>query len=262
MGWFDKFKSLFSIEVNAPLINITKNSSNQSKIDKEYVYDKDNNKIDVFLDNLPEEKQKKLKSILKENIDEGNKFLEEKTSFLLNDLYAFQKDKGDDEKLLDFFEPIISEEDLEALENSLYLRKKFRERKDVKFLKEDIITRFGDRGKNISNLCTAGYFENFLMPLYNSSQEDFKKIYEVAVSKSVLAIFVHSEMQDDEITKEIKRKLEISKKYGLKFLHIHGIGETNIETIKRCIEENRDFFNFYNKDIFEKNGIIVVEILL
>ncbi len=262
MGWFDKFKALFNIELNAPLINITRDSDNKNKVDKEFLYDEKSGKLDVFLDNLSEDKRKKLNEILKENVGEGNKFLEKKSSSLLRDLCNFQQTKGEDKKVLDFFENIIPEEDMEALESSLYLRRKFNEKKDVGLLKQDIRSRFGDRGNNIANLCTAGYFENFLMPLYNSSQKEFNKIYEIVVSKSAVAIFVHSQMKEQEITEGIKRRLEISKRYGIKFLHIHGIGEYNIRTIKKCIEENKDLFNFYNKDIFEERGIIIVELIL
>ena len=151
---------------------------------------------------------------------------------------------------------------MEALEASLFLRKKFLENQEVRHLKQDIRIRFGDRGNHIANLCTAGYFENFFMPLYNSSKEDFEKIYEVVVSKSAMAIFVHNQMNDTEIVKKITERLEISKKYGLKFLYIHGIGERNIATIRRCLEENKELFKFYDKDIFEKNHMIIVELIL
>lgn len=261
MGWLDKLKALINIELNAPLINVTRNSDN-SDVDKEYIFDDDTGKLDIIFDNLPEEKQKKLKQILKEKYEQDNKILEEKSSSLLQDLVEFQKTKGEDKKVLDFFQSIIPEEDLEALESSLYLRRKFIQRKDVKELKEDIRKRFGDRGNNIANLCTAGYFENFLMPLFNSSRKDFKEIYEVVVSKSAMAVFVHSQMDDTKIASDIKWKLEISKKYGIKFLHIHGIGEHNIKTIKRCVEENKELFNFYNKEIYEGEGIIIVELIL
>jgi hypothetical protein len=260
MGWFDKVKALFNIEINAPFINITKNSDNTS-IDKESVID-DEDRVNIYWDNLSNGKKDELKKIIKESVDEGNLFLEKKSSSLLKDLIDFQKNKGDDKRVLEFFEDAISDEDLEALESSLYLRRKFKEKKEVNHLKEDIRTRFGDRGNNISNMCTAGYFEKYLIPLYNQSKENFKKIYELAVTKSALAIFVHSQMNDEEITNNIKQKLEMSKKYGLKFLHIHGIGEKNIKIIKKCIDENKELFNYYKKEIFEKEGIMVVEILL
>jgi hypothetical protein len=262
MGWLDKFKALFNIEINAPLINITKSSNNKTDIDEEYSYDKDTGKLKVYRENLSEEKKNELDLIIKESVQEGNKFLEKESLNLLKDLCNFQKNKGNDKKVLGFFHEAITKEDLEALEAALYLRKKFLEKCDIRYLKQDIRTRFGDRGNHIANLCTAGYFENFFMPLYNSSRENFEKIYEVVVSKSAMAIFVNSQMNDIEIADKIKRKLEISKKYGLKFLHIHGIGELNIRTIRNCLEENKELFKFYDKDIFEKDSIIIVELIL
>lgn len=261
MGWLDELKALVNIEINAPFINITKNSDN-SNPGEEYIYDEEKGKIDVLYDNLSPDKKDKIKLILKKNVEEGNKLLELKSSGLLKELTEFQRNKGTDQKVLDFFEDIIPEEDMEALESSLYLRRKFLQRKDVKNLKDDLRSRFGDRGANIANLCTAGYFENFLMPLFNSSKVDFKNIYDVVVSKSAIAIFVHNQMNDTVIAREIKFKLQISKKYGIKFLHIHGIGEQNITTIKKCIRENKEIFDFYDKEIFEDNGIIIVELIL
>lgn len=242
--------------------DITKNSNNQSGFQREYKRDEERGKLIIYLDELDEEKKEKLKIILKDYVAEGNKFLEEKSSKLFNELCEFQKHKGDDGRVLDFFSNILHKEDLEALECSLFLRREFGKKKDVSHLKQDIRTRYGDRGNNIANLCTAGYFEKFFIPLYNSSSADFKEIFELAVSKSVLALFVHTQMTEKEIAEEIKAKLNISKRYGLKFFHIHGIGEQNITNIKKCIEENKDFFNILNKEIFEDKGIIVVEIML
>jgi hypothetical protein len=137
--------------------------------------------------------------------------------------------------VLNFFRPIIPLEDFEALNSALYLREVFLSNGDVSKLKQDIRKRFGDRGNTIANLCTAGYFEKFLMPLYNSSKEKFNELYEIIVAKSVLAIFVHSDMTQEQIPKEITYKLEISTKYGIKFIHIHGIGILNVNKIKKTM---------------------------
>jgi hypothetical protein len=263
MSWFDKLTSLFNVEINSPLVsvNITRNSDNNVK-EKEYFFDKDKRKLSINIDKLSEDKKKSLAKIFKDKVESGGEILEDKTYCLLKDLYEYQKSKNEDKKVLDFFFPLISKDDYEALEAALYLRKKFNERIDVRKLKEDIRRRFGDRGNNIANLCTAGYFERFLIPLYNYSKEDFKKIYEVVVSKSAMAIFVNSQMNDYEITQKLKGKIDLSKKYGLDFVHIHGIGEKNILTVRRWIDENKDSLDFFNKEIFEKEGIIIVELLL
>jgi len=263
MGWFDKLKAIFNFEINCPLINvnITRNSDNKIK-DKEYLLDKDNKRLLINYDKLDEEKKRELGKIFKDKVESGGEILESNTLVLLNELYEYQKTRGEDKKIIDFFSSIMPKEDIEALDSSLFLRKKFNEEKDVRNLKDDIRKRFGDRGNNIANLCTAGYFEKFLIPIYNSSKEDFERIYEVVVSKSAMAIFVHNQMDEEEITNELKRKIDLSKKYGLDFIHIHGIGEKNIKIIKNWIDENKDLLDFFNKDIFEKKGIIILELLL
>lgn len=261
---FDKLKALFNLEVNSPIvsINITKNSHNP--IDKkEFLYDKTNDKLELYLGDMSDEKREKLKEILKEYIGEENKLLEKETSKLLYKLYKYNKENKNIQ-LLSFFKPIIPREDLEALESSLYLREVFQSGfgEDIGKLKYDIIKRFGDRGNNISNLCTAGYFEQFLMPLYNSSKERFKELYDIIVDKSVVAVFVHSQMEQEDIPKEITTKLRISSKYGIKFIHIHGIGSGNIFKIKECLRYEKQFFKFFEKEIYEKDNLIIVELLL
>ena len=71
----DKLKALINIEFNAPIINVTKNSDNSS-VDKEYLFDERSGKLEIFIDNLTKEKQKKLKLVLKENFEESNLFAE------------------------------------------------------------------------------------------------------------------------------------------------------------------------------------------
>ena len=78
-----------------------------------------------------------------------------------------------------------------------------------------------------------------------------------------MALFVHSSMTPQEIPKEISTKLALCKQYGIKFIHIHGIGKSNIEKIKWGIKEQKDYFDFFEKNIYENKDayIIVVELL-
>ncbi|MBS3076376.1 hypothetical protein J4481_01385 [Candidatus Pacearchaeota archaeon] len=69
-------------------------------------------------------------------------------------------------------------------------------------------------------------------------------------------------MTEEEITNDLKEKINLSKKYGLNFIHIHGIGEINTKIIKKWIVENKKLLDFFEKEIFEKKGIIIVELLL
>jgi len=267
MSWFDKLKKLIDVDIklSAPIINININKSfNKSKdSDDAYFYDKETKILHIHPDKLPEEIRKDLPNITKQYIAEGNRLLEYKTADLLEKLYQYNKD-NDDSAILEFFRPIIPPSDYEALEAALFLRAEFRKSNDVSGLKDDIRKRFGDRGNNISNLCTAGYFEEFLMPLFNSSREMFDRIYEEIVMRSIVAVFVNRGMKPDAIPYEIQRRLEISKKYGIKFIHIHGISRANVEKIISCIQEQKKFFDFFEKKIYEAptRDLIVVELIL
>ncbi|MFQ5621510.1 MAG: hypothetical protein ACE5FT_06745 [Candidatus Nanoarchaeia archaeon] len=177
MSWLDKLKALFNIEINSPLFSfnfVYKSNNNDSN--KEFVYHPDQRKVDVLLDNISAEKKKELAPIIQEYLEAGNRLLESSTSTLLNRLYLY-KQQGNDGQILTFFKTLIPEDDYLALEASLFLRHIFMTSGNVKKLKGDIRNRFGDRGNNIANLCTAGYFEEFLMPLYNSAKKEFDSLY-------------------------------------------------------------------------------------
>lgn len=260
-SFFDSLKKLIDIKIDLSHfihIHINKSPTNNQNT---YNLDETNKSLEVYYDKIPTEKKEDFKQIIQSYVSEGNKLLEKETSKLLYQLYEYNK-KSPDNVILSFFRPIIPPNDFEALESSLYLRYVFRQNKDIKKLKTDIRKRFGDRGNNIANLCTAGYFENFLMNLYNSSQEKFKELYEVIIDKSIVAVFVYGEMRQEDITSQIKNKIEISKKYGIKFIHIHGIGRNNITKIKECIRQQKQFFELFDKNIFERESILILELLL
>lgn len=274
LGWLDSLSQFIKVDLKinlkAPLIDnskviIVKDSFKKDSETAPLQVDKD--KVRINLTGLNEKQQQKLTPIIQEYISENkeNKFLQVETAALLHDLYDYNKMQPDS-KVLAFFKPLISPNDYIALESALYLRGAFKSGKDVSKLKADLRETFGFRGSNIANLCTAGYYENFLMPLYNSNPDKFKELYEQIVQNAVLALFVHSGMEVDDIPIRIKNKVGISRKYGIKFIHIHGIGITNVEKIKECMGSKIDFFKeeFVDKKVFEdeKKNIIILELYL
>lgn len=264
MGALDKLKALFNIEQNAPLIvlNYTNNSNNVLDANNGFSYSSNEKKLTVFLDKLSPDKKKQLKPIFQECFQEEGRVLEKNTSELLNDLIRYSRENNRDKQILAFFKPIIPSDDYDALEASLYLDSVFRKGGNIKNLKYDIIKNYGNRGKNICNLASAGYFQGFLMPVYNASKERFTEIYEVAVSKGALAVFVYEEMSNEQIATEITQKLAISNKYGIRGIYIHGFGKNNVFKIKKCLEEKKEEFRFFEKKIYENetHDIIIVEL--
>ncbi|MFQ5621509.1 MAG: hypothetical protein ACE5FT_06740 [Candidatus Nanoarchaeia archaeon] len=69
-------------------------------------------------------------------------------------------------------------------------------------------------------------------------------------------------MDEDKIQAEIKLKLDLSKRYGIKFIHIHGIGASNVKNIKECVQRNKEFFDYFERHIYEKDNLIILELLL
>ena len=105
------------------------------------------------------------------------------------EVLASYREYSEDNKytyILEFFAGILSPADYSALKMSLYIRHQMDIHKDVGKLKADIRARFADRGANIANLCTAGYFEKYFIPLYNQLAIDNRQL---TISKGLKTIF-------------------------------------------------------------------------
>ncbi|MFH1751382.1 MAG: hypothetical protein ABH821_00355 [archaeon] len=269
MNWLNKLKHLVKNEFNfnAPIFDNRKiiilNDSFNTK--SKIFPNKEDKETYLNIASLNERQKKAFKQILQEYLEEGNKLLQSDTANLLESLYKHSKEKND-QQILKFFKEVIPDKDLETLEAALYLRTIFKQGKNVTKLKRDIRDIFGNRGNNITNLCSAGYFENFLIPLYNATKDEgkkFKELYELIVDKAIIAVFVYKDMNQEEIPQQIKEKIQLSKKYGIGFIHIHGIGASNVAKIKECLEiKKKTFFDFFEKKVFEKENIIIIELIL
>lgn len=276
LGWLEKLKELVKVELklDARLIDNRQitiiNDSSKKGCDNEAVYiDKRNQEL-AYLDLscLNDKQKKKLAPILEEYIGCGDRLLQVETSQLLENLCKYGQNRdAADRKILEFFRGIIPLKDIEALEAALYLRAAFKRHENIEKLKRDILNAFGQRGANITKLCSAGYFEGFLIPLYNETSKEaegakkFAELYGCIVDKAVLAVFVHQDMSQAEITAQISEKIEISKKYGIGFIHIRGIGRNNVTKIKQWMGGQKDSAKFIEKNVFERENIIIIELL-
>ena len=137
---------------------------------------------------------------------------------------------------------------------------------NIKNLKLDIIKRFGDEGRNISSLCSAGYFEGYIRQVYEEmsttssfTNEDFKRYFRTIVRISPFAIFVSEDKDKDELSGEILHKISVHKNYGVKFLAIHGIGYKNIQKIRKVVYDLHQYFDS-EPEYEEKSGIVLVKI--
>jgi len=180
-------------------------------------------------------------AIKKEVLDQGSILLEEKAEHILIDFLQIDSQK-ENKNFLEFFKGKIPSADLEILRASIYVDSVYRRGQSVSELKLDIIKKYGERGKNIVNLYTAGYFETIIKPLYQEmimlpdfSPEKFIERYNTIVMQFPFAVFVNNKMTQQELLQEVEKKIEINKKYGIKQLNIHGIGEDNITKIQELL---------------------------
>ena len=146
--------------------------------------------------------------------------LEDKTAKMVNDVNSLEAD-SEQIKLLEFYKPIISSQDLEILRASLVIKRLYDKGQVVGYLKEGLVLRYGERGNNISNLCTAGYFETMIKPLYEQmitqsdfSMDKFSERFESIVMQYPFAVFVGSSMTYENLKKEVFLKWKGEKNMG------------------------------------------------
>lgn len=167
-------------------------------------------------DDINELKKKLLPEFKKSNIA----FIEEESVELLASYNRFQENPEVAETL-DFFKPLLSSLDYRILETGLYIGHKVQLGQNASNIKSNVVNAYGYRGKNIVNLASAGYFKTYLMPLYErlkGQEEDAKKHfteeYEKIVEDLPFTIFVHHGQTQNEILKEIERRVKTGTKYA------------------------------------------------
>lgn len=173
---------------------------------------------------------------------------------------------NENKDFISYFTGKIPNEDIIILKASIYLKNVLISGGDSNTIKQDIIQKYGTRGKNISNLYTAGYFSSWIKPLYeelskssqnpSAAKEKFIKIYQEIVRCSPFAVFIHRSMTPLETKREIENKISHLKKYGIKTLNVHAIGHKNISTVKAVIKKIEKSIKF--KKEVEKDGEILV----
>lgn len=248
MGILERLKNLLGIEVDTgDKIVIT--GKEPVEIEKE------DEIIRVNPDALETtEQREELENIIKTAPSEIGEITEEIAE---KDIESIRRVKGVPRinETLDFFQGKISENHLDILEKSLYMRETFEKGEPVERRKRGITKRYGRTGGVIANMCTAGYFDKggYLRELYHEgdfSEDQFRREFEEIIKTQPFSIFVSRMDSTKSIIKELKEKLQKHKKYGIKFLDVRGIGTANIEKVIRSVgklEEEIDEIDYETK---------------
>ena len=206
-----------------------------------------NNYYNIIIDlnkASPEQKEKLIE--IYPEIKENNGLILQQNNY--SDLADFLKE-GKNASILKYFKGKISDQDFEALRIAVFIKKKFFvEGEDISVYLEQLYRKFGSRGRNINNLYSEGYFESFIKPYYallesENRINEFAQGFDNFVTEQPITYFINQYKTQEQVNKELSEKIMRNKKYGIKRLNIHGIGEKNIvkavEFIK-IIETNLD----------------------
>jgi hypothetical protein len=271
MALLDKLKAIFSIDLSklkkldikilSPTI-IVDNSGQKIECDES----SKELKINVVkLDSG--EKSKFFEAIGSSIEEEGYALLEKGAQALLEDFKT--KDKSPkNQEILNRLKELVPLDDIPIWRAALYLKNCFEEGENVDNLKSDIICKFGDRGRKIANLCSAGYLDK-MFDIYQQlvtelgskelAKEKFKIIYSTYVDAFRFTIFVCHWDKSDELIGKIESKINENAQYGIKFINLHGIGKDNIKKIKKIIDSLEEKYSI-EKSIAEENKTIFAKL--
>lgn len=221
--------------------------------------------INLSPDLKPEELEMAKKLLKGLVIEDGRVLLDESSNQKIQDFKQLESGKPTQVKI-EFFRSILSPSDLTILRASLYLAEVHaRGDRDLAHkLKKEISDIHGLRGRNIANLCTAGYFETIIKPLYEEMAkrsdftiDAFRKAYDTIVMSYPFAVFISNESGYSHSRKEVIDKMEYDKRYGIHKLNIHGIGEQNVKKILKIVADLTSFYTDQPKIESSNNQIMV-----
>lgn len=235
----------------------------------------DNRTINLTINVTANTTDKKLidetRKTLKDIIDDSPKFLfsNEKTIESRKLIDGYLGDNSDNPSKI-FIRTNIPISDKSIWYSALILRDEFNKghNETVSRLKQQLTSSQMERGRNIANLCSAGYLETLIIPLYNAAKEKgdinvFYQIYETIVVGYPFAVFVSSNKPYQEIKDEVISKVKHVKSYGWKKVSVHGIGEENVKTIQKiAVEIREECPEITNTDIVSQGKIITVSITI
>jgi len=227
-----------------------------------FSYEPKSKELRISVPELKARDKKLLLKLIQKVFDDGGLLWKESKREALIE-YSDYSSGNEDQAILDFFLGVLKSNDYSALKMALFLRSQSKKNKSVDVYKVDIRERFGDRGNNIANLCSAGYFEDEFMSLYdNISNDDFWKYYEMVVGDKARALFVHRGMNLNAIEKEVEKMVAKALKYHMDDFRIHGKGVGNVAVISSFVSSRTGKENYTVTLKFKDPKIQAIEYLV
>lgn len=253
----ERIKSIIKKKGVTVIIDFDENST-LSLMGSMYSYEPKSKILEIVAPELGKVNKQLLLKLIKEHWNEVGLLVKQTTSDKL-DSYNDYTSNNTDEKTLKFFSGILTANDYSALKMSLFLRSLSEKGKNVYNYKIDIRDRYKERGANIANLCTAGYFEEFMKLYLKIPKEEFFEYYELVVGVKARALFVHSKMNGKEIEKEVNKKVDQAAKYHLGYFRVHGRGKTNVAAIDKFVKSRTGREDYRITKVYDDPKLVAVE---
>lgn len=174
-------------------------------------------------------------------------------------LITSPKDKANLE-LVEFVTKSLPVKDHALWEAGLLLRQHFKrgENELVTQIKQDMMDTDPLRGKNIANLCNAGYLESEIIPMHKTltdleRSEDFIKFYEALVTQTPTSVFVGMSHNERLLREELFRKIEYATNYSAPYVKVHALGRHHVELAKVILKEVRKLASV--EDVFYADSL-------
>ena len=191
---------------------------------------------------------KQIGQIIKPSIQSSKFELPAETSDKkLNEVKAFAISSSTDERY-SFVSTNIPKEDKYIWFSALMLKQASDDKnwEKVRQIKEQMIQEHQQKGRNIANICNAGYLEEYIMPWYkhyveeNNDNDSFLENYKSIVDNLLFIVFVCASKDAKEIKVEIENKIQTLVNAHREHLFIHAIGDANILKAEQIIQEIKE----------------------
>lgn len=175
----------------------------------------------------------------------GDRAVEAEFASLINSAAPYSELEETDNQLLKELMRIVPSSDINIINAALFIRRLYKSKQSVTKYKQMINRQYGSRGTNISNLVSADYYEDYVLPTYrqllidegDDANDIFGDIYEEAVTQYPFAVFVAAHKGQNEIKDEVTSKIQLNILNNRHSLNIHGIGKRNQKTILSILED-------------------------
>lgn len=249
-------KFLSDVKINSPTIKINEIDSKMLEVT-----------LNPEASRNSSEELEAIKELMRLSVPNAGGLLEPKTEELMADVSEFQSDEAVGLELSNL-KGKIPVADLPIWEAALYIKRQHDAHglgANIAHLKTGIKDRYGDRGRNIANLCTAGYLNDIILPIYNelSSRPDFQidefnTQYEVIVMQYPFAVFVARSTTVAQVLREITSKILYNKAYGIHTLNIHSISDDNNRKVLSIIEDEKVTQHYTDQPKIVRDGSVML----